>query len=319
MSAPGASASSFGPAVWRGQRGRTEVWYATFTDTASGTGGWVHVETVAPTDDRPPYAHGWVATFPADGPPAVERFGPEPLEPGSAAWFRAGEVVVEDGRLRGRAGSITWDLAYEDGGPPLFTFPRLVWERHLLPGAQIVPWPSARMRGTVTIAGDERSVDGRGALARIYGHGSAERWGWLHAPLDEEGGVLEIVTATARRRALRRLRPLAMVQLRVPGQPDWPRNPALASPRFRTDLRADGFTVVGGTGGARLHVEVQLPPERSVSLRYVDPDGSTATCTNSERASVSITLERAGEGRAWRLDGIAHAEVGHRPADPSSI
>jgi len=319
MSARGADAASFGPPAWRGQRGRTEVWYATFTDAASGTGGWVHAETVAPTDGSSPYAHGWVAVFPADRSPSVERFGPAPIEPQGAAWFRAGDVIVDDGRLRGRAGSILWDLTLEDSGPPLFTFPRTVWERHLLPAAQIVPWPSARVRGSLTVAGEERNVDGRGALARIYGHGNAERWGWLHAPLDEDGGVLEIVAATARRRSLRRLRPLAMVQLREPGLPDWPANPALASPRFRTELRADGFTVVGGAGGARLHVEVRLPPDRSVSLRYTDPDGATATCTNSERASVSITLERGGGGRAWRLDGIAHAEVGHRPADPAAV
>lgn len=319
MKAGATSATSFGPPVWKGQKGRTEVWYATFTDTASGRGGWVHAETVAPTGDGAPYAHGWVATFPADGPPVVERFGPDPVEPQGAAWFRAGDVIVDEGRLRGHAGSISWDLTFEDSGPPLFTFPRTVWERHLLPGAQIVPWPSAHVSGTLTVAGEEHAVDGRGAVARIYGHGSAERWGWLHAPLDEEGGVLEIVTATARRRALRRVRPLAMVQLREPGLPDWPANPAVASPRFRTELRDDGFTVVGAAGGARLHVEVLLPPDRSVSLRYTDPDGSTATCTNSERASVSITLERGGGGRAWRLDGIAHAEVGHRPARPSSI
>ena len=34
---------------------------------------------------------------------------------------------------------------------------------------------------------------------------------------------------------------------------------------------------MGAAGGARLHVEVLLPPDRSVSLRYTDPDGSTAT------------------------------------------
>ena len=104
MSGRRADPSSFGPPAWRGQRGRTEVWYATFTDTVSGTGGWVHAEVVAPTDGSAPYAHGWVAVFPADRPATVERFGPELHEPQGAAWFRAGEVIVDDGRLRGRTG-----------------------------------------------------------------------------------------------------------------------------------------------------------------------------------------------------------------------
>ena len=34
---------------WRGQQGRLEVWYATATDTETGTGIWVHGETVART------------------------------------------------------------------------------------------------------------------------------------------------------------------------------------------------------------------------------------------------------------------------------
>ena len=64
--------------------------------------------------------------------------------------------------------------------------------------------------------------------------------------------------------------------------------------------------------------DVALPADRCVSLAYTDPDGSTATCVNSERADATLTLERKGptqwdiEAR-WRLDGTAHAELGSRP------
>lgn len=310
--------TSLGAPVWGGERGRTEVWYATFTDAATGLGVWVHAETVAPTDDRAPYAHGWVAVFPVAGPPTIERFGPAPIDPDrGAAWFRLGDVEIAEGVLRGRTDTVTWDLSFSEEGPALFTFPRLVWERHLLPGAQIVPWPAAHITGSLHVGGARSEVDATGAIARIFGHGSAERWGWLHAPI-EGGGVVEIVTATARRRGLRRLRPLAMVQVRLPGEPDWPANPAVASLRFRTDLRADGFTVTGTSAGQRLQVDVELPADQSVSLLYTDPDGSTATCTNSERASATLTLEVDGTERRWHLDGTAHAEVGVRAGDPTA-
>lgn len=305
--------TSLGAPVWQGERGRTEVWYATYTDATTGLAVWIHAETVAPTDDRVPYAHGWVALFPADGPPILERFGPGPIEPDRGdSWFRLADVEISDGVLRGRTDTIVWDLRFSQEGPALFTFPRVVWERRLLPGAQIVPWPATRITGSLHVRGARREVNATGTIARIFGHGSAQRWGWLHASL-EGGGVVEIVTATARRPGLRRLRPLAMVQVRLPGQSDWPANPALASLRFRTDLRPDGFTVAGTSAGQRLEVDVSLPPDRCVSLQYSDPDGSTATCTNSERASATVTMRGGRSERTWHLDGTAHAEVGTRP------
>ena len=312
------TASELGPAVWGGEAGRTEVWYATFTDNATGLGGWVHAETVAPAGGAPPYSHGWFALFDPQRGPVVERFGPGPVERDPAgAWFRLGAVEVGDGVLRGRTATLAWDLAFADTGPPLYTFPRLVWERHLLPGAQVVPWPSATCTGRVEVGGSTRSVTGHLAMARIFGHGSAQRWGWLHAPLDD-GGLLEVVTATARRPGLRRLRPLAMVQLRLPGEPDWPANPALASVRFRTELHADGFAVSGQVRGRRIDVDVRLPADQRVALVYTDPDGSTATCTNSERAEATVTVDDGGARRIWRLDGTAHAEVGVRPGRPDA-
>ena len=62
---------------------------------------------------------------------------------------------------------------------------------------------------------------------------------------------------------------------------------------------------------AGLRASVLIPPERSVVLTYVDPDGSTCTCTNSERASAELTLEAYDGGwrteRQWTLDRTAHA------------
>jgi hypothetical protein len=305
--------TDLGAPRWRGQAGRVEVWYATLTDERTGTGVWVHHETVAPLDGTEPYAHGWTAVFEPGVTPVVERFGPAPpadAEPGVS--HVVGSCALGDWWLRGAAGSLEWDLAFSDENEPLFTFPRVVWERELLPGAQIVPAPNATFTGSVTVDGRTVPIDGHGALARIYGHGSAQRWGWLHADLDGDG-TLEVVTATARRALLRRLPPLALVRLRLRGERDWPTRSLLAAPRFRTTLRPDGFEVRGRSGGRRLTVQVDLPESETVALRYVDPDGATATCSNSERATASIRLEGDGPPRAWEIDDVAHAEVGHRP------
>jgi hypothetical protein len=67
----------------------------------------------------------------------------------------------------------------------------------------------------------------------------------------------------------------------------------------------------------KVDAKVTIHRERAVSLEYVDPDGTTATCTNSELADAEISLEGRRSrwevpGR-WSLTGTAHSEVGTRP------
>ena len=271
---------------WRGQPGRLEVWYATFTDPVSGAGCWLHYEVVAPIAGDP-FAHGWAAVFQPGSTPSLRRF---------------------DGA------EAPWDVKVDAvDAKPLYTFPHWAWEREVLPGAQVVTAPTATFTGTV----DGHSFDGaRGATAHIYGHGNAERWVWLHADL---GGrdALEIVSAVSRRPGLRRISPLALVQLRLDGR-DWPRDPLMVAPLFTTRVDGLSWQVRGSVGRHRLNVDVTIPTDRAVQVAYCDPDGATATCTNSAIADAHISYsgpDRDGwqRLREWHLAGTAHAEVGTRP------
>ena len=297
---------------WRGQPGRLEVHYLTATDIATGAGLWLHHEVVAPTGSDP-YAHGWLSLFPPDAAPTTTRFGPLPTEPTpDGCWFRAGDIEMTATTARGHAGGVDWDLRWDAGDRPLWTFPRWVWHRQVLPAAQVLPSPTTRLTGTV----NGTSYDGSGGVAHTYGHGNAQRWVWFHGDLGD-GDVLEIVAATARRPGLRALPPLPLLQLRVGGR-DWPRDPLAAAPLLRAHLEQNAFRVSGIVGVRRIRVEVTLPPDRCVALGYTDPDGATATCTNTERADAVIRLDRLS-GRGWRtecewtLTGTAHAEIGTRP------
>lgn len=315
---------------WRGAPGRTEVWYTTVTDPATGTGLWLHHELTAPADGSEPYAHGWAAVFPKDAPVRHARFGPAAWTPGSDG-FAAGEVRAVPGRLSGTAGTMSWDLAERPADAPLFTFPRWSWRRPLLPAAQILPAARA------TYDGELRHQDGvvrlsgaPGASARIYGHGNAHRWSWLHADLGG-GAVLEIVAAVSTRPVLRRLPPLVFLALRYgPGSHGargrtWPRRPERSAlgwagvARFRADIGLPTWTVTGRAGLHRIRVTVTQPEERTLALEYTDPDGARAVCRNCERADAEVRLERWwGRWRPaaqWRLDGTAHAEVGSRDAE----
>jgi hypothetical protein len=307
---------------WRGQPGRLEVWYATLSDPANGLGAWIHHEVSSPLSGEP-YAHGWTAVFRSGAEPVLARFGPEPVSVAGAGPGPApvGGAVFDPPRLHGAAGALRWDVRFEEhehaAAAPLWSFPAWAWERELLPAAHVVPVPSAPCSGTIAVGGDVASLSSRarGNLAHIYGHGNAQRWGWLHAELGG-GDVLEIVSAVSRRRALRSLPPLALVQLRLGGR-DWPRDPLVAAPLFRTRLGLPTWTVRGTVGRWRLRVDVAVPARQAVRVDYVDPDGATATCTNSEAADAEIVLEHRAATweveRRWHLRGCAHAEIGTRP------
>lgn len=299
---------------WEGSPGRLEIWYDTFTDPETGDGFWLHHELVAPAGSDPAYVHGWAAVFPADAVPTCERFGPVPVD--DTPWFSARSVRATPGARSGQAGSIAWDLAYDDRSEPLFTFPALLWRRRLLPSAQVVVSPSATFRGTIRVAERLFRLDGaRGASARIYGNAHAGKWAWLHADLGG-GDVLEVVAAVSRHRPLDRLRPLPFIQLRIDGR-DWPGSSILAAPRFRCEPSLPRWTVAGRFGDRRLRVAVTQPDDRCVSIEYTDPDGALALCTNTERADAHVVVERKVAGqwrleRQWLLAGTAHAEIGTR-------
>ncbi|URN02787.1 hypothetical protein LUW74_05085 [Actinomadura madurae] len=301
---------------WRGQAGRLEVWYTTLTDPATGTGFWIHHELVAPHEGEA-RAHGWAAVFPPGEPPVLARFGPHGWSRPDDAAFAAGPVARTGDGLTGSAGAITWDLRESGGGRPLYTFPRWAWASELLPAAQIVPKPAAVYDGEVRFGDRVLALDGApGASARIYGHGNARRWGWLHADLGG-GDVCEIVAAVSTRPGMNRLPPLPFVRLRVDGADLPSGDPLLAALRLRADVRLPTWTVCGRIGDRGLHVTVTLPPEETLPVDYADPDGAPAVCHNSERAHVRIVLaRRSGDGweteREWRLDGTGHAEVGLR-------
>ncbi|MFD4717493.1 hypothetical protein ACFWOY_00400 [Streptomyces sp. NPDC058423] len=306
---------------WKGEPGRTEVWYTTLTDPATGTGLWLHHELTAPADGTEPYAHGWAAVFPKDGPVRHARFGPAAWTP-AVNGFTAEGVEAVPGRLTGSAGALRWDLAERAADAPLFTFPRWSWRRPLLPAAQILPAARASYDGTFSY--DDTTLTptaAPGASARIYGHGNARRWAWLHADLGG-GDVLEIVAAVSMRPGLRRLPPLVFLRLRR-GARTWPRRAERSAVgwaglgRFRAAVGLPVWTVSGRAGLRRIRVEVTQPEDRTLALDYTDPDGSPAVCRNSERADAHVLLERWWFGgwrteAEWTLDGTAHAEVGSR-------
>ena len=235
--------------------------------------------------------------------PTVHRIpsasDPSPSRPATgSAWLTVADARIALEELAGRAGSLTWNLSWTDSGAPLWTFPRPLWERELLPGAQVVLAPTAQFAGSLRTGDTAHRVDGwRGAVAHIYGHGNAKRWGWIHADLGD-GDVLEVVTAVSRKAGLRRLAPMAFIRFRIDGK-DWPAG-VLPSVRMRTTLglRQWQLKVVSAVAGCCIRVD--QPTERCVSLDYTDPDGAAAVCTNTRAG------QHSRRGRRPPLVGDRH-------------
>jgi hypothetical protein len=183
----------------------------------------------------------------------------------------------------------------------------------LLPGAQVVIAPTADFTGSLTVDDATDRVDGwRGGIAHIYGYGNAKRWGWIHADLGG-GDVLEAVAAVSHRPGLRRLAPMAFIRFRVDGK-DWPAS-TLPSLRMRTTLGVRHWQLEGRIDGKNVLIRVDQPPERCVSLHYIDPDGRAAVCTNTEQADIHIEI---GD-RQWSVLGCGHAEVGLRGSEAPAV
>ena len=318
------SASDLRPASGSGSKPESAHQQIQETGLACGTAARPVPTSGGPDHSQDPGAvtRGWVAIFENDRPPILERFGPAPVHLGMLN-ITAQSVPTPDGTsissssLAGTAGMLTWDFEYQDVTKPLFTFPRWAWRSELLPAAQVVVSPAASFSGKLVTQDRTVHIDSAcGSVAHIYGHGNAERWGWLHADLGG-GDTIEVVSAVARTPGLRAVGPLTLVQLRTAGA-DWPRDPLIAAPLFRSQLNLPTWKISGVTGTRRLRAEVTIPESTSITLGYTDPDGSSATCTNSELSDAEIILERTVRGawqveKHWTLTGSAHAEIGRRP------
>jgi hypothetical protein len=113
----------------------------------------------------------------------------------------------------------------------------------------------------------------------------------MHGSITVAGRHLEVVSAVARRPGMRGLPSLGFIQLRRGGK-DWPGDPLLTAPLFRTRLSSPTWRVRGILGSKRLTVTVNQPDDRCVRL-------------DKWRGRWITEAE-------WSLEGTAHAELGTR-------
>jgi hypothetical protein len=313
----------------RRKRGFMEVWFATLNHGPTGSGLWVRYTLTSPAHAEP-YCELWAFWFDPAGERSFagkERYSIDHL--GSAngrddgALVRIGDAWMSESHLEGEVTAATRTLAWSlDLEPAARTFQHIPaalrdrLERRV--SALCSPNLSVPFRGNVKLDGEGFEFDGdRGCQSHRWGARHAGTWAWAHCE-SFDGAPGTLFEGLAARTDIARI-PLpttSLLYLRHEGE-DIPFNElrwALSAksryemPMWAFHARNESWKIIGGARAAH---------DRTVQVRYDDPNGSERFCANSEIADLAIELYRDSPS-GWRhvrsLISIraAHLEFGRR-------
>jgi len=288
------------PVYRPGQRaGHYESWYLRANHPDRPLAFWLRYTIFAPTG-RPDDAVGelWAVAF--DGTARAHAVGKvrRPLRESEFAAFplRVGEAELSRGALTGRAGPVSWALAYDGGEEPVLLLPPRLYRGGFPKAKSLVPRPLARFTGRYAI--DDQPVEVHGWLGS-----QNHNWGSRHTARYAFGQVAGFDAAPGS------FLELATVKATIAGPLTTPWATTLVLRHegreysfvgLREALRARGryrpFTWEFATGekDVRISGRITAEPDAFVGLRYDDPPGGVKHCLNTKIASAEVTLEVGG-------------------------
>lgn len=292
---------------WNGARwkpgdkdGHYESWFLRGNDSADRA-FWIRYTIYAPAG-QPENAIGelWAIWF-ERGKPIIAGKTELPIAQCSFASDRLavkiGDANLDATSLRGATSAhghtLSWDLQFADGKPPLLFYPERLYATKLPRAKTLVARPLAKFTGTITIDGAPIKIDHWvGSQNHNWGSRHTDRyaWGQVAGFDDAPEAFLECSTA--------RLKigpvwtpPISPVVLRLGDE-------VLAWNGLTRAIRALGAyapyqwhletTDKQGT----LDIRIEAEPEDFVALRYYNPPGGSKICLNSKLARAAITLKR---------------------------
>lgn len=300
-----------------------EVWYATATHRKLRSGLWLRYTIASPRDGDPSCAL-WACHFDPGGERSFAGRNEFPIDvlghvPGrdDGALVRIGDAWLSethlDGRVESGGRSLAWSLDLEPADRCYQHLPSLLRARAARRFSTLCsPNLSVPFSGTVEIDGEVVTYEGEpGCQTHRWGRRHSHSWAWAHCSAWDDGSdaVFEAVAA----KASPVLPPLVFPYLRYRGE-----DVVFSAVRARGCYDVPAWTFVASNARWRITGAARLAPERSVQVRYADPDGGTRHCVNSEIADLALEVyERSDDG--WRYSstlastGAAHFELG-RPA-----
>lgn len=316
-------------------KGHFEVWFLTLNDPASKLGLWFRYTLLSPLDSTDnPRAMLWAAAFNPSTP--QQNFGIRREYPIDQFSFEAGEnfkLNISDGSFSSTRAtgsiendqhSVRWDLSFT---PSQKTY------NHITAGARFLIRPSSfvcspnldvRFNGKVEVDGRTFFLDDApGCQSHLWGRKQVDEWVWAHSNAFENhpGTVFECLAARPRFAGVT-LPPIQSLFLRHRGEEHH-----LIRLRFKEQWRR--HLGIGVWSFSAMNTKVYIEGTAQSRLRdmlqahYLDPDGESLYCLNTEVANLKLRIFRRDHGIHWRhLETIkarstAHLEHACRSADSS--
>jgi hypothetical protein len=304
--------------------GHYESFYIKATRPTGGQGVWIR-HTVHKPPGEEPAASIWLTLFDADvpGPRAAKAtFEAAELSSPDGGYIRVDGALLEPGRATGELKTpqldASWDLAFEDPGPPFHHLPYERMYEGSLPRTKLLsPYPSARFDGTLTVGEERIDLAGwPGMIGHNWGTEHAERWVWIQGAglggqrdnyLDLAAGRIKVGPFTTPW--------LANGTLHVDGTEHRLGGLGSAlSTKLDEHPTSCEFKLAGKD--VKLRGRVASEARNFVAWVYADPKGPEHNTLNCSISDLELEIERPGrEPERLELSGAAAYEIGMRDTD----
>jgi hypothetical protein len=210
---------------------------------------------------------------------------------------RLGPASLDATELRGRTGSIGWDLSYGGGQAPLLLLPPSLYRGGFPKAKSLVPQPLARFMGELRVADRTIDVDGwRGSQNHNWGSRHTDRYafgqvaGFDNAP----ESFLEVATARLRFGPLW-MPALTPLVLRHRGR-EYAVNAISTAVRAQASISPTRWSFATRQGPVTISGVISADPTAFVNLRYANPPGGFKHCHNTKLAACTLTIADVSTG-----------------------
>lgn len=213
-----------------------------------------------------------------------------------AFFVQVGDASLEQGRLKGNAGShghnISWELSYGGDEAPLFLLPLRLYAAKFPKAKSLVGLPMAVYNGSLSVNGKRIEIENWvGSQNHNWGsrHTDLYAWGQVAGFDSHPDSFLEVASAKLR------IGPfwtpwMSPIVLRHQGK-EIRMNSLLQTVRARSSFKYFNWNFISETEEIRLEGEISAPKEAFIGLNYRNPPGGSKHCLNSKIATCELKIQ----------------------------